>query len=253
MNTFETKQRAIFLEVHTDLPQEAPGNQASTIKAFSNLNTVAAPDILDIACGPGMQTLHLAQHLPQANITAIDLHPGYVAQAQERFCAAGVQDRVTVEQQDMTNLPYKGGSFDVIWSEGAVYIMGAENAMRQWKDLLKPNGFLVFTDNVWRVPEPAAEIHSWWMDAYPDMCTLPHRCRQAQACGYQVIESFVLPEEAWWENYYTPMEARILALRDKYSDDSEVLSILDSCVEEIDHFRRYSDCYGYAFFVLKRR
>jgi ubiquinone/menaquinone biosynthesis C-methylase UbiE len=50
----------IFFEIHKDLPREGPGDNESTRKAFSMLvDLPAEPDILDIACGPGMQTIEL--------------------------------------------------------------------------------------------------------------------------------------------------------------------------------------------------
>ena len=61
----------------------------------------------------------------------------------------------------------------------------------------------------------------------------------------------MLPESAWWDDYYGPLESRIELLREKYKADKEALSILDEEEMEIEMYRNYSDSYGYAFFIMK--
>ncbi len=73
-----------------------------------------------------------------------------------------------------------------------------------------------------------------------------------QDCEFDLIGHFTLPDEAWWDDFYTPMEARIAELRDKYSDDRKGLAILDQLAEETKMHRRYSDYYAYEFFVARR-
>jgi hypothetical protein len=54
----------IFWEIHSELPREGPGDNASTGKAFAMLAELPqAPRVLDVACGPGMQTLELVYRL----------------------------------------------------------------------------------------------------------------------------------------------------------------------------------------------
>ncbi len=71
-------------------------------------------------------------------------------------------------------------------------------------------------------------------------------------CGFEIVGNFALPDEAWWDDFYTPMEARIVELRSKYAGDHEELTILDQIAAEPEMHRRYSDFYGYEFFVVRR-
>ncbi len=49
----EPKPSEIFWEIHSKLPREGPGDDASTRKAFSMLADLPnAPCILDVGCGP---------------------------------------------------------------------------------------------------------------------------------------------------------------------------------------------------------
>jgi SAM-dependent methyltransferase len=51
---------------------------------------------------------------------------------------------------DMAQPEMPPESFDLIWSEGALYNIGIENALRICHGLLHPGGYLAFTDAVWR-------------------------------------------------------------------------------------------------------
>jgi hypothetical protein len=61
-----------------------------------------------------------------------------------------------------------------------------------------------------------------------------------------------LPDEAWWDDFYTPMEQRIEELRVSYADDLEAITILDQFSAEPEMHRRFSDYYAYEFFVVRR-
>ena len=67
-----------------------------------------------------------------------------------------------------------------------------------------------------------------------------------------LIIHFKLPESSWWDNYYDPLEKRINNLRNKYQNDEEKLSMLDEFYLEIEMFRKYSQYYGYAFFIMRK-
>jgi ubiquinone/menaquinone biosynthesis C-methylase UbiE len=241
----------VFFEVHKDLPREGPGNAVSTERAVNMISEKlpASPRVLDVGCGPGMQTLDLARLLPDACIEGIDAYPAFVSEARSRAEKAGVDDRVTFNVGDMTRLEFDENTFDLIWSEGAAYIMGIEKALLTWKPLLKSEGSIAFTDAVWIRENPPQEIQRFWSDGYPDMTTVDRREAQASALGYHVIGSFVLPPEAWFDDYYDPMEKRIASLRGRFDTES-AQSALDDHQREIDLFRRYQSFYGYGFFVL---
>ena len=65
--------------------------------------------------------------------------------------------------------------------------------------------------------------------------------------GYQVLDTFNLPDHAWWDDFYTPMLERIAVLRKKNVDVPETESVYAACELEADMHRRYSSSYGYTF------
>ena len=128
------KQQAVFWDVHSSLPREGPGSAETTKRALE----LAAPvprsaNVLDIASGPGAQTIDLARLLPEATIWAIDTHQPFVDETNRRAAALGVDHRVKALSGDMRSLQFPHSGFDLVWCEGAAYFMGVESALRAWK------------------------------------------------------------------------------------------------------------------------
>ena len=246
--------REIFFDVHSDLPRQGPGNRASTARALALAGALPADaQVLDIACGPGMQTLDLADLLPEAKITAVDLQADFVEEGSRRSVSRGVSDRVEFSQGDMHALEFPPASFDLLWCEGAAYIMGVEKALGSWRALLGPGGRIALSDAAWLRSRDGAPRHlqDWWAKGYPDMRDLGGARDLVRACGYQLLGDFVLPAEAWWEHYYTPMTNRLDKLELKYAGDSKAQSVLQGCRYEIANYRAHADWYGYVFLVMR--
>ncbi len=240
-----------FFEIHKDLPREGPGDSESTRKAFRKLAMLPEQAaILDVGCGPGVQTMDLAL-ISEGTIAAVDTHQPFLDVLQQKINDEGLQDRIKVHNQSMKALEFPPASFDLIWSEGAIYIMGFENGLRAWKPLLKPEGYIVVTEATWLKPDPPTEIREFWQQAYPEMKSLEENLNIIHNCGYYLIDYFVLPETSWTEEYYKPMQDRIEMLRVQYKDDPQKLAILDEEQIEIQLYNKYSDWYGYVFYIMQ--
>jgi SAM-dependent methyltransferase len=122
MNFADPAQRAVFFTLHSGLPREAPGDRASVMRALELAQPLPpAPDVLDIACGPGGQTIDLAELLPEARITALDAHRPFLRELQRRAVERGLAERIRTVHGDMARLPFGPASFDLIWCEGGAY------------------------------------------------------------------------------------------------------------------------------------
>ena len=246
------RKNAIFSEVFENLPRQGPGNRASTARAVGLcLELKPSPAILDLGCGVGAQTLHLAE-LTSGSIVAIDSHAPSIERLRVAVAARGLSQRVRAVVGDMAHPAQPPGSLDLIWSEGALYCIGLKNALEVCHPLLRPGGYLAFTDAIWRKDNPPAEVKAAFDGDYPTMRRLDDDLVLIRECGFELVGHFTLPDEAWWDDFYTPMQARIAALRRKYTGDVEASIVLDRLAAEPEMHRRYSDCYAYAFFVLRR-
>jgi hypothetical protein len=128
----------------------------------------------------------------------------------------------------------------------------SEGVQKYFSVFLKPAGYLAFTELCWFENEPPAEARTFFDNIYPDIKTAGEVRQLAVAAGYSVVDSFNLPESAWWDDYYTPMIERIKELKLKNAGVAEAEEVYAHCETEIEMFRRHSKSYGYTFFVLQR-
>ncbi len=152
----------IFFEIFELLPRQGPGDDASTKKAFQKLTELPkSPEILDIGCGVGKQTLDLAK-LTSGKITALDNHYPFIEILKRNISQAGYSSRVKCVVGDMASMDFVDKSFDLIWSEGSVFIMGFENALKSWRRLLRPGGYMAVSELVWFKEDAPKEIKDFF-------------------------------------------------------------------------------------------
>ncbi|MFA9455000.1 MAG: class I SAM-dependent methyltransferase [Candidatus Aminicenantaceae bacterium] len=241
----------VFFEIHSGLPREGPGCFEATQRALQMLDLPECPAILDAGCGPGQQTLDLAS-LSSGRITALDNHQPYLDTLEARVRAQGKTDRITTCLGDMAELPFAPASFDVIWSEGAIYLIGFQEGLELWKSFLKPGSFVAVTEITWLRPDPPSELAEFWRQAYPPMADAAENASRVSRAGYDLLGHFPLPHSAWWDDYYSHIEAKLPSLRDKYHDQIDKLEVIAMEAAELDLHRRYADYYGYVFYVMRR-
>ena len=131
--------------------------------------------------------------------------------------------------------------------------MGFAQGLRAWRRLLKPNGIIAVTEISWLTPNIPDEAKRFWSEGYPPMANVEDNLKTIASAGYTYVSHFVIPENAWWDEYYTPIEARIKELKSKYKDAPEAIGFLNDQQKEIDLYRKYSASYGYVFYIARNR
>jgi SAM-dependent methyltransferase len=243
----------LFFELYESLPRQGPGSRACAAKALALCRDLPpSPAVLDLGCGVGGQTLHLAELLPGALITAIDGHAPSISRLRATVAERGLAERVRPVVGDMAKPEIPSESVDLVWSEGALYNIGIENALRLYRGLLRPGGHLAFTDAVWRRENPPPEVRASFDFDYPSMGRVPDVLATIGRAGFSLAGHFTLPDEAWWDDFYTPMQRRIEELRGRDAADAETFAVLDQLAQEPEMHRRHSDYYAYEFFVARR-
>ena len=244
---------SLFFELFSGLPRQGPGAAASTRRALELVPDVGPHTrVLDIGCGTGAQTLALAASSP-AHIVAVDSHPPFIAELNRKAQELGLADRLQAHVADMRHLGFADGSFDLIWSEGAIYNMGVETGLRDWRRLLGRNGHVALTEVCWQKPEPPAECTAFWNREYPAIRDKSALLEAIAGCGYDIVGHFTLPASSWWNDYYRPLQANVTAFRSRHSGAQDAQELADQCQSEIDIWHAYSEFYGYEFFVLRAR
>jgi SAM-dependent methyltransferase len=242
---------ALFFELFEGLPRQGPGDAASTRRALALVPGVGPHTrVLDVGCGTGAQTLVLATHCA-ASFVAVDSHPPFIEELRQRARALGVAGRIEARVGDMRQLEFPDASFDVIWSEGAIYVVGFEEGLRSWRRLLAPGGHVAVTEACWLRPDPPPECAAFWAAEYPAIRDVAACLTSIAACGYETVGRFALPASSWWDDYYRPLQDRVIAFRARHPDEPDAQQLADQVQREIDVWHAYSDVYGYVFFVMR--
>ncbi len=243
--------RDFFFEIHRGIPREGPGSFATTERAYKMLPELPKhPSILDVGCGPGTQTVQLAQ-LSGGHVTGLDNHQPFLDALAAKASKEVLADRVQVINASMSDIPLPDNSFDLIWAEGSIYIMGFEKGLTEWKRLLQPGGCVAVSEVSWLKPNPPEEIKAFWDENYPAIGSIEENLAKIAKCGYESIGHFTLPESDWLVTYYGPLTKRVADLRVKYPDNTEAQAMLDAEEAEVSLYKRYSDWYGYVFYVMR--
>lgn len=239
-------------EYFSTLERQGPGSPDITRKALGFIkNLTPASRLVDLGCGTGGQTMVLAQHAP-GTIIGIDLFSTFIDLFNANAARLNLQKKVTGRVGSMEHLPFSDNEFDVIWSEGAIYSIGFERGINEWKRYLKTGGYLAVSEASWFTDERPLEIERYWTEAYPEIDTIPNKIALMQKAGYEVIATFPLPEECWTTHFYLPqVKAQKLFLQN-HPGNTMAEKLVAEQRYEAEMYDRYKAYYGYTFYIGRK-
>lgn len=239
-------------ELFEALPRCGPGDNESTRRAFNTIPKLPKqPFILDIGCGPGVETIELAK-ISNGKIIALDNHQAFLDKLMKTARDKGLVENIIPKNISMLDMDFDENTFDIIWSEGALYFMGFQNGLRRCHQLLKSDGYLAVTEIVYLVPNPPTPVIQYFEKEYQDIKVVKDKIKLIQNEGFNLISNFTLPESSWLDSYYLPMEEELSRLNKKYQGNEIALGIFEEMKNEIDLYKKFSDFYGYEFFIMQR-
>ena len=243
-------EKNILAKVFDHLDRQGPGGAAFTRQALRLIPSLPAhPNILDVGCGAGAQTLALAQEVA-ANITALDNSSELLAKLKQRLQNEKLLSSVQLAQGSMFDLNFSPESYDVLWSEGAIYIIGFERGLREWQRLVKKGGYIVTSHLSWLKDNIPQQLRDFWSQE-TEVLTIEENIKKIKAAGLSPFSHFALPPEAWWENFYVPIQNRIeqLGQGDLSVTEQKEIAGLE---KEIEIYKKFSSYYGYVFYLMQK-
>ncbi|GET24816.1 class I SAM-dependent methyltransferase [Prolixibacter sp. NT017] len=242
----------LICEYFATVERQGPGSPEITTKALSFVDNLTDESrIVDLGCGTGGQTMVLAQYAP-GQITGIDLFPGFVDLFNANARKLNLQNRVKGIVGSMDDLPFQEEELDLIWSEGAIYNIGFERGLNEWRQFLKKGGYLAVSEASWFTDERPTEIDEFWQDAYPEIDTIPRKVAQMQQAGYVPVATFILPESCWTEHFYRPQETAHETFLTKNAGNKAAEEFIANQRHEIQLYHKYKAYYGYVFYIGKK-
>jgi SAM-dependent methyltransferase len=155
---YSAHYRDFAAEVYGEVRREAFGVDvgqnswltADELERFAALLDLrAGARLLDVACGSGGPSLHVAR-LTGCDVVGVELYEEAVAAGTRAARAAGLETHATFVRGDgAESLPFESGSFDAVLCIDAInHLPDRPRVLVDWARLLKPAGRLLFTDPV---------------------------------------------------------------------------------------------------------
>jgi len=242
----------LLTETHIGLQRQGPGSMETTLKALSfidNINEISR--VADLGCGTGGQTIILAQNIT-GTVVGVDELADFIGVLNENAKKQNLEKKLTGIVGSMENLSFQKEEFDLIWCEGAIDAIGFETGLAHWNTFLKKNGYVAVTCPSWFNDEHPNEIQKFWINAGSGLDTVAHNIGVMQKCGYSFVASFVLPENCWTNNYFSPRQAAEKSFSDKYPGNKIVEEYVESSNYEMELYSKYKQYYGYVFYIGKK-
>lgn len=242
----------LICEYFSSVERQGPGSPEVTLKALDFIENLSVQSrIADLGCGTGTQTITLARHTA-GQIVGLDLFPDFISIFEQNIQKLDLQDRVKGIVGSMDDLPFGKEEFDLIWSEGAIYNIGFQHGLHTWREYLRKGGYVAVSEVSWFTDKRPAEINDFWLDAYPEIDTIPNKVAQMQKAGYIPVASFILPENCWTEHFYAPQVEIQDNFLKKYAGNKVAEDFIANQRHETQLYYKYKEFYGYVFYIGKK-
>lgn len=194
------------------------------------LSKLDKPRILDIGCGSGVPTMELAS-LGQGEVIGIDIDQPALDKLTLKIKEAGFSNRVQAVNCSILGMVFPDESFDIIWSEGSIFVIGFERGIQECNRFLKPKGFMVIHDEKGNVEEKLEGISE---------------------CGYKLLGCFILSADTWWTEYFASLEKLVAKSQTSCADDPHTLAELNQARSELEMFKNDPESNSSVYFVMQK-
>lgn len=194
-------------------------------KAISKIPMIENPLILDAGCGTGVPTLMIADKL-EGKITAIDTDKKLVDYFESKLKELKLSHRINLINCSLFDAKIKNNQYDLIIAEGILNAVGFEKGFLRIISLLRRKGFII--------------IHDGFKNQSVKIDFL-----KKNDC--KVIDSFVLDEKVWWNDYFKCLENEICSIK-----NTSLLKLFETDLQEINSFKENPSGYISAYYVIEK-
>ena len=152
----------------------------------------------------------------------------------------------------MASLPFRDEQFDAIWSEGAIYNVGFEKGVKNWKRFLKQNGVLVASEITWTRADIPEALRSHWVQEYPEVDVASNKIAVLEKHGYSPIGYFTLTPDCWLENYYEPIQKDLATFVEQSGNSEKAREIVAAEKQEYELYKKYQDFFSYGVYIARK-
>ncbi|MFH0975136.1 MAG: class I SAM-dependent methyltransferase [Spirochaetota bacterium] len=192
-----------------------------TFKAFSLIPKPDNPIILDIGCGTGVPTLALAENF-NGIIYAVDSDKSSLTWLQKKIDESKYSDRIKIIHASINENYLFNINFDIILAEGFLNVIGFEKGLPVLVKHIKSKGYIIIHDEI-KDDARKKDIFKKY--------------------NLNLIGSFRLDKNEWWDDYYRCMEAGIKSLNDD--------SLFKNEISEIKEYKKNPESFKSIYYILQ--
>jgi arsenite methyltransferase len=119
--------------------------------------------VLEIGCGVGMTTCHLAGRYG-CRVVGVDISDGMIDWSRKRAKRKGLEDRIEFRTADAQDLPFEDALFDAVISESVTaFPADKQKVVSEYVRVTRPGGFVGLNEGTWvKAPPPSDLVTSAW-------------------------------------------------------------------------------------------
>lgn len=229
----------------------SPAGDSDTLAVLNKLAHRQLGQVIDAGCGKGRQTLVLAAHLG-TEVHAIDINPEHLNVLRSEADALGLSDHISLHEMNIGDIPSHFNQVDLLWSEASAYCIGFDHALRKWREALAPkSGYLVVSELCFLADNVTEEVREYLGRGYPDIAHRDENLVKCQNAGYEVVDTYTVPKESWFEGYYDDMS--VMAQKLIGHPDPAIRQFAEETLFAIEFFLRHHDSFSYVYYILRAR
>ena len=201
-----------------------------TRRAIGMIPKLDKPRILDLGCDSGEPTMEFAR-LTDGEIVAIDIDKWALDKLRDKITKAGLAHRITVLEGSITALDFAEESFDILWAEGSIAVLGFNKGLKYWRRFIKPGGYLGVHD---------------------ELVDLEQKIEMISQNGYKLLDYFLIPLETWRDEFFVPLEERLNEFNGLTINDPKTIEELNSAKRDLEMYKRTPERNQSVFFIMQK-
>lgn len=193
-------------------------------KALLRVHVNENTKVLDAGCGTGVPIIMLAQRY-NCNIRAVDIDVASLNYLKEKVNILKLTDSFTIDNLSFLEIENQYKKYDLILAEGLLNVVGFTKGFSGLLKLLKSEGHII--------------IH----DEYQDKNRKSEFIERNEC---KILDSFVLDQDIWWNNYYKYLERIIDSIQNE-----ELLKYFRSDLHEINLFKKNPNLFKSVYYIIE--
>lgn len=186
--------------------------------------------IIDMGCGTGVMALMLARR-HNVVITCVDRDQWSLGVLRNNSIRSGTDDRIEIRHMDLRDVSCPESYFDMIISEGSVQVIGFDNALRKWRDMVRKGGYLL--------------IHT-------DSLAREEREMAITSNGYRLMATDTIPANEWLRLYIGPLMDLIRSISCAGTKDAQLIERLEQDWKDVSNAKGDADKIESVLYLCKK-